>query len=201
MHCRKGCIHIGSSSLTRYYVIYIPQNTGILVSVSGKKNVLAHSNIQKAERFMYYLIPWLYFYSSCKKRKKNHVCTIHYWSFYGLGWSMRQTNTIVLSLICTVKDVLSFSVYVHSGRIHLLSLELLPSISVIDWFQQSSSDWSLSLVYLTIALWGKKQSCLHSSSFAEAPVCFNVALHLKDFCFLSVHLMHSIWISSQVVKA
>lgn len=48
--------------------------------------------------------------------------------------------TMLFSLICAVKDVLSY--FFHSDVIHLLSLELLPSISVIDRFQQSSSDWS-----------------------------------------------------------
>lgn len=81
--------------------------------------------------------------------------------------------------------------YFHSWcifMIHLVLLELPPSISVIDWFQKSSSDWSVSLVYLR-SHWGKKQSCLHSSSFADALVCSNLALHFKDFfsfC-LSVH--------------
>lgn len=37
-----------------------------------------------------------------------------------------------LSLICAVKDVLSSMVYFYSGVIHLLLLEPLPSISVID---------------------------------------------------------------------
>lgn len=90
----------------------------------------------------------------------------------------------VLSLICAIKDSISFLEYFYSSAIRLRLLELLPSISVIDWFQQSSFDWSLSFVYLRSHFEAQKQSCFHSTSLAEAVVCFNVALHLKDFfCF------------------
>lgn len=143
-------------------------------------------------------IPWLYFYSLCKRRK--HVCTVLHWSLCGRRRSMQQTNTTVLSLICAVKR-----------RTFKLAVFMFPSdSSTLFWaaakffFLWLTDFGKVVFGVVKIALWGKKakQSCLHSSSSAE---CFNVALHLKGFFFLSdqkpSRLRLSVWISSSVVKA
>lgn len=72
---------------------------------------------------------------------------------------LQQTCTFLLSLIWAGKFFRS-CVFIPAV-IHLLLLEVLPSVSVIDWFLQSGSDFDVH----EITLGGKKESCLRSSSF------------------------------------
>lgn len=110
------------------------------------------------------------------KKEKIHVCTLHYWTFCGSGWSTQWTNTVVLSLICAVKDVFSFLVYFHDSS----ALVRAAYKHFCDWLISEKKLWSFGVLKITLR---QKQSCLHSSSFADPLVCSNLALHFKDFFF------------------
>lgn len=171
MHYCNGCIHIVRSSHTLYYVFYIPQNTEIFLYLVKMYWLIVISRRQGGLCII--SSPDCIFIAHVKK-EKNHVCTL-YWTLFKHS--------------CTFFDLRSQrSIFIVGVfMIHLLLLELPPSISVIDWFQKSRTDCSESLVYLR-SHWGKKAILsIHSSSFADALVCSSLALLHKDFFFLSVH--------------
>lgn len=136
------------------------------------------------------------------KKEKIHVCTLHYWTFCGSGWSTQWTNTVVLSLICAVKDVFSFLVYFHDSS---ALVRAATNISVIDWFQKRSSE---ALVYLR-SHWGKSNpvfipALLLMLWFVLTLLCTS-KIFFSSFSPLKtkslVNPRQTIWISSQVVKA
>lgn len=122
-------------------------------------NVLACGYIQKAERFMYYLIPWLYFYRSCKK--ETFVCLYHCNFLF-----------VVQAKACSKQTQLYFlwfaesKMYCHSQCVFILLWFICSCWSSCQGFlwliQQSSSDWSLPLVYLRsqFEVKGKKKASL-----------------------------------------
>lgn len=112
--------------------------------------------IFRRQRFMYYLIPWLYFYSSCKNMFAPFIIDLF----------------VVEAIACSKRAQLYFLWFVQSKMYFVLGvfflsgmIHLLPSISVIDWFEESSSHSVLSLLYLGSHFETKKQSCFHSSCF------------------------------------
>lgn len=98
---------------------------------------------------MYYLIPWLYFYSSCKKEKKNNIFVAIIIAFFlWLRPKHAANKHTVLLLICAVKDVLSyFGVFSFCYDSSALGGAAAKHFSVIDRFLQSSSDLSLALLH------------------------------------------------------
>lgn len=141
---------------------------------------MAHSNIQKAERFMYYLIPDCIFIVHVQKKKTCLYPPSLIFLWLKLKHAVNKHD-------CTVFDLCgqrrTFILFFLEWFI-CFPLQPLPS---------NFCDWLITAKYLRlgfafgvvkIALGGKTQSRLHSSSFAEALICFNVALHI----FPSVHL-------------
>lgn len=92
---------------------------------------------------------------------------------------MRETSMILLSLIsCSQTHYTLFPVHFQPAMIHLLSLELLPSISMTDRFQQSCSA-EKGFVF------DPRQNRKPVLFAALFPVHFNTALHFKKIFFFS----------------
>lgn len=105
--------------------------------------------------------------------------------------AMQQTNTIVPSLICAVKDVLSyffFLVWVICSP----SGAAAKQFSVIDWLQQSISDWTFVFGVVKIAL-GKIFPSVHLR-----PKALSIkAVHLNLLPSYKSLIMHRIYCWSQ----
>lgn len=176
-HC-KGCIHIGRSSVTLNYVIYIPQNTGILVFCIWL-TVYWLVVISRRQRVIMYLVPWLYFYSSCKKKK---YCL--YPSFIFLWSRFKHTAN---EHDCAVFDLWRQRCTFILGYNFILVWFICSCWSCCQAFLWLTDFSKVALICLWC--WSHFEAKNRNPIFIPAPllealICFNMALHLKDLCFL-----------------